>query len=54
MWKKICDRHTLLKYAKNVAISEICGNRIKMTCLSVGPETVGSHTLTTVVVPSTE
>jgi len=24
MWK-ICDMRTLLKYAKNVAISEICG-----------------------------
>ena len=26
--EKICDVCTLLKYAKNVAISEICSNRI--------------------------
>jgi len=25
---KICDMRTLLKYAKNAAISEICGNRV--------------------------
>ena len=25
--------HILLKYAKNAAISEICVNRIKLTCL---------------------
>jgi len=30
---KICHMRILLKYAKNAAISEICGNRIKLTCL---------------------
>ena len=25
---KICDMRTLLKYAKNAAVSEICGNRM--------------------------
>ena len=28
--KKIWDMRTLQKYAKNVAISELCGNRIRM------------------------
>jgi len=26
--EKICDMRTLLKYAKNAAACEICGNRI--------------------------
>jgi len=36
MWEK-CDMHALLKYAKNAAICEACGNRIymKLTCLAV-------------------
>jgi len=33
---KICDMRILLKYAKNTAVSEICGNRIKLTCLDSG------------------
>jgi len=34
---KICDMHALLKYAKNAAICEACGNHIymKLTCLAV-------------------
>ena len=32
--KKICDMCTLLKYAKNTATCEICGNHIKLTCLA--------------------
>jgi len=33
--EKICDMCTLLKCAKNATVSEICGNRIKLTCLLI-------------------
>ena len=42
--RKICDMRTLLKYAKNAAICEICGNRnrIKLTCL-INFKTITRH-----------
>ena len=31
--QKKCNMHTLLKHVKNATRSEICSNRIKLTCL---------------------
>ena len=33
--EKIYDMCTLLKYAKNAAVFEVCGNRIKLICLVI-------------------
>ena len=35
-YANLCDMRTLLKYAKNAAISEISGNSIGSTCMKLG------------------